>query len=220
MKIKLTQKLSFFMLVIFQLSSCVQTSEEIKESNLKIDANKGVGIGEKSAKDEFENEIFKIIRAFAKRDQKTLNSYVDRNIGIYLVPGPGTLLHFERLDSIDFSNSYVTYHQFVKKVENEYRINYENLPTFDCESFTWNKYGLFVANEYGSILTGIIENPQNAVEGKIYSEDEIKTIRNIDKITKSIILTQKDGDVHFGLAKLNGKYIITFLDIHESYCDI
>ena len=220
MKIKYLPTLLVLTFAIVQLTSCVEKSAESEKATVKTETPKVSAVKEINAKDEFENELIKIIRAFANHDQKTLNTYIDPNVGIYLIPGPGTLLHFERLDSIDFTNPYIQYHKFVTEQSASEKISYETLPTFDCENFTWNKYGLFVAKEYGSILTFIIQNPQNAVEGKVYSEAEIKTINNIDKITRSIILAEKDTDVHFGLAKLNGRYIITFLDLHESYCDV
>ena len=114
----------------------------------------------------------------------------------------------------------IAYHNFGKQNPANYKFKYEEFPRYNCETLEWNKYGIFVATKYGSILNGIIENPQNKVEGKIYSEDEIGIVKNIDKITKSVISTKKDGDIDFGIAKIKGKYIITYLDIHESYCDI
>ena len=220
MKLLRLQSLFFIILISFLLQSCAQKSLESEKSSseslIQIDTIKS----EINPKDELENEIRKIITAFEKKDELTLNTYLDKDIGLYLIPGPGTLLHYEKLTSLDFSNAIIAYHQFGKESEKNYEFKYENFPRYDCEYFEWDKYGLFVASEYRSILTGIIKNPQNVIEGKIYTEEEIKIIEAIDKITRSVMLTKKDGDINFGIAKLNGKYIITYLDIHESYCDV
>ena len=42
----------------------------------------------------------------------------------------------------------------------------------------------------------------------------------MEKISTLVYLTEKDGDIVFGIAKHNGKYIITFLNFSQSYCDV
>ncbi len=210
----------FMLLIVFFLGfqSCdLITSAKQNESNT-ID-NNIVTPKKIDAKKELELEIRKISSAFENKDEKTLNTYVDKDLGFYLVPGPGTLLHFEKLEKIDFSNSYIAYHQFGKQLGDS-KVKYESFPSYDCENYEWDKYGIFVGRKYGSILTWIIENPQNLVEGKIYTKEEIETIHQIDKITKRVIITKKDGDISFGIAKVKDKYIITYLEIYQSYCDI
>ncbi|UIR56799.1 hypothetical protein LZQ00_03035 [Sphingobacterium sp. SRCM116780] len=45
-------------------------------------------------------------------------------------------------------------------------------------------------------------------------------MKQIEKISTQVYLIEKEGDIAFGVAKLNGKYIITLLNLSESYCDI
>ncbi len=217
------KRLNLFLLLIsflFGLQSCESKVSENQNQNTTIAKKIVLKSNKIDSKKELELEILKIISAFEKKDEKTLNSYLDKDLGFYLVPGPGTLLHFEKLEKIDFSNDYISYHEFGKPGLGNYKIKYESFPRYDCENYTWDKYGIFVAKKYGSVLTGIIENPQNLVEGKIYTNDEIESIRKIDKITKPVILTKKDGDISFGIANYKDKYIITYLEIYQSYCDI
>lgn len=216
------KRLSLLLLipVLFGLQSCEPKVSENQNQNTTIAKKTTLKATKIDAKKELELEILKIISAFESKDEKALNSYLNKDLGFYLVRGPGSLLHFEKLEKIDFSNSYIAYHQFGKPDLENYKIKYETFPTYDCENFKWDKYGVFVASKYGSILTWIIENPQNLVPGKVYTSDEIERIRKIDKITKSVIIAKKDGDISFGIAKFKNKYVITYLEIYQSYCDI
>ncbi len=209
-----------FIPVLFGMQSCELNVSGQQNENVTVAKKTVLKSNKIDSKKELELEILKIISAFENKDEKTLNSYLDKDLGFYLVPGPGTLLHFEKSEKIDFSNDYISYHEFGKPGLGNYKIKYESFPRYDCENYTWDKYGIFVAKKYGSVLTGIIENPQNLVEGKIYTKDEIESIRKVDKITKPVILTKKDGDISFGIAKFKDKYIITYFEIYQSYCDI
>ncbi|OAH69300.1 hypothetical protein AXA65_14770 [Chryseobacterium sp. FP211-J200] len=169
---------------------------------------------------ELENEIFKVINAFKTKDEKTLNSYIDANVGFYLIPGPGTLLNFVTMDKISFDNAHISYHKFGDESIQRYKPIYENPPTYDCETYKWSKEGLFIDNEKITIFTYIVENPLNNEYDISFTKDEIAKIKQMEKISKLVHLAEKEGDIVFGIAKHNGKYIITFLNFSQSYCDV
>lgn len=217
------KRLNLFLLLIscfLGLQSCERKVSGQQNENTTMDKNISLKPNRIDSKKQLELEILKIASAFENKDEKTLNTYLDKDLGFYLVPGPGTLLQYHKLEKIDFSNGYIAYHQFGKPLGDSFKMKYETFPIYDCENFEWDKLGIFVSSKYGSILTWIVENPQNLVEGKIYTKEEIESINKIDKITRPVIITKKDGDISFGIAKVKDKYIITYLEIYQSYCDI
>lgn len=196
-----------------QKSTREQTEKIVPEK--KIPKNKN-----SNDKLELENEIFKVLNAFKTKDEKTLNSYIDVNVGFYFIPGPGTLLNFVMQEKISFDDGHFAYHQYGDKSIQHYKPIYENPPTYDCETYKWSKEGLFIDDEKVAIFTSIVENPLNEEYGISFSKDEIAKIKQMEKISTLVYLTEKDGDIVFGIAKHNGKYIITFLNFSQSYCDV
>ncbi len=169
---------------------------------------------------ELENEIIKIVKAFKTKNENILNKYIDASIGFYLIPGPGTQLNFKKTNAISFSDSYFSYHNFGSEEIQNYKPIYEDPPIYDCETYKWSKEGLFIDKDKITLFTSIIENPLNEENGISFSKDEIEAIKRMEKMSTQIYLTEKEGDIIFGIAKHNGKYIITFLNFSPSYCDV
>ncbi|MCD9853412.1 hypothetical protein LUD75_01755 [Epilithonimonas sp. JDS] len=90
-----------FILILFSISLFSCKNEKEKNTNTNIQ-NEKIPIATKiqNPKAELENEIIKLIKAFKTKDEKALNSYIDTNIGFYLIPGPGTLLNFKKTNEI------------------------------------------------------------------------------------------------------------------------
>ena len=213
-----------FILILFSISlfSCKNEKEKNEKNTNTNIQNEKIPVATKiqNPKSELENEIIKLLKAFKTKDEKTLNSYIDTNIGFYLIPGPGTLLNFKKTDEISFSDANVSYHKFGSNETHNYKPIYENPPTYDCETYKWSKEGLFIDKERVDIFTSIVENPLNKEYDISFSKDEVAEIKQMEKISTQVYLTEKDGDIVFGIAKYNGKYIITFLNFSPSYCDV
>lgn len=118
-------------------------------------------------------------------------------MGFYFIPGPGTILNFVMPEKISFDDGYFAYHQYGDKLIQHYKPIYENPPTYDCETYKWSKEGLFIDHEKVAIFTSIVENPLNEEYGISFSKDEIAKIKQMEKISTLVYLTEKDGDIAF-----------------------
>ncbi len=166
-------------------------------------------------------EINRIIQAFQKKDTAVLNAYINPDLGFYLIPGPGTIPHFEAMETIDFSNGYLSYHQFGVSGTTLPMQRKEALPQYSCETFTWSEYGLFAGTGRSKRLTGIMEIQALAGEEDYKGSDEDKAIaKRVDAVTMDIVLAEKDTDIVFGVALIAGRYYLTYLDLRDSYCDV
>lgn len=166
-----------------------------------------------------EQFILDVIAGFKNKDAKFLNSLIDPKVGFYIIPGPGTLMHFEAMDKIDFTNNYLYYHKFGALTTTKYKLQATNhSPEYDCDNQKWDKYGLFlITGDYPVFENILIRQEMGQME---VNPQDIVFAKRIDAITKTVYFTEKDSDVVFGFAKKDGRYIITYIDVQKTYCDI
>ena len=166
-------------------------------------------------------EINRIVQAFQRKDTVILNAYINPEIGFYLIPGPGTIPHFEAMEAIDFSNGYLSYHQFGVAGSSPNILKKEMLPQYSCETFTWSEYGLYAGTGKSGRLTGIMEMQSLAgEEGHKGSAEDKAIAKRVDAVTTDVVLAEKDTDIVFGIALIAGRYYLTYLDLRDSYCDV
>lgn len=207
-----------------QLKGNIKPSDE--KGNLTSDESKQIKYhsmltlsGEKNRELDFEAEIFDILNAFKTKDEKRLNARIDTSIGFYIIPGPGTLLHFEKSDYISFAEPLMAYHQFGVAEKVKYKIiEIDEFPEYSCENRKWNKNGLFLIRGNAHIFTNILDRQLLGGQKIVAGDPEIA--KKIDPITKTVILAQKDSDIIFGVAEIKGRLILTYLDLSCTYCDI
>ncbi len=206
----------FIVLIIF---SC---KNETKENTIKLDSPT-ITIEQQNrsrASVEVEkDEIIAIINAFKNKDEKALNERIDTNVGFYIIPGSGTLLHFEKLDKISFTIPLFKYHRFGNIEKNNYKIiDVDKGPEYSCEDEKWDKYGLFLIGGKSTIFSNILDG--QILGGQENEPNSREIAKSIDAITKTVFLTEKNSDIIFGIAKIHGKTILTYLDLSRTYCDI
>lgn len=166
-----------------------------------------------------EKIIQTIIKAFRSKDEKTLNALIDPQTGFYVRSGPGVLPHFEKWTKVDFSNPLMEYHKFGAPGDNNYSIiRTDERPAYDCETFKWNKTGLFLMSVNLHPFNEVIR--AQAAGGEEPTPQDKAIADKLDPITTVVFLTEKDADIIFGFAKKDGRYILTWLDLFQTYCDI
>jgi hypothetical protein len=129
-------------------------------------------------------------------------------------------LHFEKWDSINFSDPYISNYNFGDKALTNYTIKYEPKPVYSCEDYKWDKYGLFVDDNTDSLFTTIMDRLKKYEEGISFPKEEIAQVKQIEKISQGVYLAEKDGETVFGITYYGGRYILTFLNVSESNCDV
>ena len=221
------KKLLAFTILTFALQACGDKtqrnenaeSEKVEEVNT-IENKKSISSDSERSRDtEFENEIVAIVNAFKNKDGAFLNRYIDAEIGFYIIPGAGTLRHFEKVDSLDFKDPQMEYHPFGKPENEKYKVIYtKKSPEYSCESQGWNRYGLFVISGKSNVFSNILYAQEQ--DGWDISTQDRTIADKVDAITQTVFLTQKDSDIVFGISRKGNKYILTYLDLNYTYCDI
>jgi hypothetical protein len=188
------------------------TKTKIEKQNIQLPNVNGEISNEKI-------EILTIINAFEKKDEKTINEFINPSIGFYIIPGPGTFLHFEKLDKINFTNPYIKYHKFGNFKETKYQIiQTDKFPQYSCENQKWDKYGLFLIRGNSNIFNKILQ--KQIFGGQKIEANSNEIAKKIDSITETVFLTKKNSDIIFGFTKINGQIALTYLDLSQTYCDI
>ena len=162
--------------------------------------------------------IVQVVKAFKEKDAPTLNSLIPKDKGLIVLYKPGTMVKYGKTDRIDFEKSvpeYLPNFHFVT----DYKIKFENLPTYDCETMKWSKQGLYCDSvNIDSLLSGTAVN-LNKFGGDSISEFEIKTFVDLEKNSRRIVLSDNDkGDLVFYLTLINNKWYLTILDTVSSDC--
>ncbi|GAA4149912.1 hypothetical protein GCM10022217_02390 [Chryseobacterium ginsenosidimutans] len=213
------QTFSIFLILLF--FSCKNEKKSINSNSSKTEVEKqNINLPNVNReKNNEKTEILTIINAFEKKDEKTLNEFINPSVGFYIIPGPGTLLHFDKQNKISFKNPNIEYHNFGNPEETEYQIIQTNkFPKYSCENQKWDKNGLFLIRGNSNVFSNILE--MQILGGQKIEPNNKEMATRIDSITETIFLTKKDGDIIFGFAKIDGQLILTYLDLSQTYCDI
>jgi len=195
---KTTIKHSTLVLLFFGLLFSCQT-KEIKKGNL-------------------ESIIVQVVKAFKEKDAPTLNSLIIKDKGLIVLFKPGTMVKYGKTDRIDFEKpvpEYLPNYHFVT----DYKIKFENLPTYDCEAMKWSKQGLYCDSvNIDSLLSGTAVC-LNKFGGDSISDSEIKSFVDLEKNSRRIVLSDNDkGELVFYLTLINNKWYLTILDTVSSDC--
>lgn len=208
------------LLLLCFILSCKK--EKIKSiSPVSIDSIKPATKSEVKVDKQLSEEEFidSVVMAFKNKNEKYLNSLIDPEYRFYIIPGPGTLMHFDLMEKIEFSQAYLNYHNFGVPNGKLPKLQYSSeTPQFDCETQKWDKYGLYR-------ITGNIKVFENILVGQEMGQWEVNPddriiAKKLDPITKSVYFTEKDSDVIFGFAQVNGRYILIYVNVQPTYCDI
>jgi len=175
---------------------------------------------------QFINTCKKIGQALISKDLKTLNSYVNKNTGAYVLYGLGAYggcLHLTKIvsDTSLFSlNEY--YDSIPFKTD---RLKFENKPIyFTCsgddenKSYQWNKEGSFIdiSNKHKPISHLMHFWSQSDLGFELSTSEKIR-IKNIEKNMRKVVCTA--ADTIFYMSFINNKWYLTIIDQLETDCD-
>ena len=161
---------------------------------------------------ELGNTVFKVLNAYLDKDTATLNQFISREIGLYVLFRRGVFDEFEKTLKIDFDNpipEYFPYFEFDKFDE----IKYETLPKFSYETESWDKFGLYVDttlvdNLLSRTAKNLVEYREDNIEPNLISQfEEIES-----KSFRIILVDRNGGEFIFYLTKLNDSWFLTIID--------
>ena len=88
----------------------------------------------------FQNTAKTVVQRLVSRDSAGLNKLIDTTIGVYILYRIGVQDNYKQYRSINFKDSAYPNAPFYEDVKLT-KLEYASLPTFDCATSKWKKYG-------------------------------------------------------------------------------
>ena len=167
---------------------------------------------------QLESTIVQVVKAFKEKDANTLNCMMPKEKGLIVLFKRGTMDEYGKTEKIDFEKPLPEYLPKIHFVT-DYKIKFESLPTYDCETMKWSKQGLYCDTvSQDSLLSGTALN-LNKFRGDSIPASEIKSFVELEKNSRRIVLSDNDnGELVFYLTLIDNKWYLTMLDTVTSDC--
>lgn len=219
---------TFFILLSFIiLVSCNEKNIEQKTSKIletatqkenSIESKTTVKPKTDTAKTKLETTIISILKAYQNKDEKTLNRFINKDLGIIFLFRMGAYDNLNIDKNISFAKPTPQYLPYANEIDTDYKISKTTLPVFSCDTENWDKPpGIYLDTthiDHSLSQIAIIENKLN--EEKIWSDIEIEKLKNLEKNSHKIIVIGKNNiEFIFYLTKINDKWYLSAIDRNE-----
>jgi len=165
-----------------------------------------------------ESTIVQVVKAFKEKDAVTINSLMPKENGLIVLFKRGTMDEYGKAEKIDFEKPFPEYLPNIHFVT-DYKIKFENLPTYDCETMKWSKQGLYCDSVSQDSLLSRTALNLNQFRGDSIQASEIKRFAELEKNSRRIVLSDSDhGELVFYLTLIDNKWYLTMLDTVTSDC--
>jgi hypothetical protein len=177
-----------------------------------------------SKQKDFEKTVKALVMAFEKEDIKTINSYIDKSTGLFLLYRSGVFDQYIKLEGVPLVDTSYP-HVLVKNHIKFTSIKYQKLPTINCDNGKWSKAGLFIDTTKTFNTLSEICKMQNKYlhtdtpDEKIPAK-EIKAYKLLEQKSRRIICCTRKifDDLIFHLMYKNGKWFLWLIDKVASDC--
>ncbi len=174
-----------------------------------------LSFGQSSKEQNFVLTLKKVVTALAKRDSVSLNKYIDKKTGVYILNRIGVFDTYQHFPTLGFSDTTYPNAPFYDKVKLT-TLKYSSLPAFDCER--WTKTGTFVdTSKTDHLLSKIAKNINKEIKGKV-SAKTITEFYNLESKSRRIVIADKNSnELIIYLSFVNSKWVLTIID--KATCD-
>lgn len=205
---KLQQKTSTILETATQKENSIESKPSVKPKTVTV-------------KKTLETTITLVIKAYQKKDEKTLNRLINKDLGITFLFRMGAYDKLYIAKNISFAKPTPQYLPYSNEIDTDYKISKTTLPVFSCDTENWDKPpGIYIDTthiNHSLSEIAITENKLN--EEKIWSDIQIEKLKNLEKNSHKIILIDKNKiDFVFYLTKINDKWYLSAIDRNE-VCD-
>jgi hypothetical protein len=168
----------------------------------------------------FKTTVQNIVIAFSKQDSVTIAKYTISKIGLYQLDRIGVFDHYNHFKTLSFSDS--TYPQVLFQQSKNIKLlslKYSSLPTWNCDSESWSKKGLFVDTTKTDHLLSKICKYENKFRPDNIPDKTIQFFYDSENKSRRIVLYDNNGiGLVFYLSYLNDKWYLTIVDNVSSDC--
>lgn len=168
-----------------------------------------------------EKTIFKVLKAYQSKDEKTLNTLIQKDFGIAILYKRGVYDNLAIVDRLTFNRPIPEYLAFDHEISTDYKIHFGTLPEFSCDTLEWNKpHGIYCdVNKIDKTLSTVAKDENKILEENVWSSQKIKKLEEIENKSHKIIAIGKEGNVFiFYLMFHKNKWYLVAIDRFE-VCD-
>ena len=191
-----------------------QNSEKDTIVDHKIDSKTGADFDET----ELNKTIFKVIKAYQKKDEQTLNGLIYKDFGLAILFARGAFNNVSITEKISFAAPVPEYLPYANSFETDYEITENLLPEFSCGTEKWNQpSGIYFDTKIRDKSLSETAKMENEILGDgHWSEQEIKRFEEIEKISHQVISIGKNNETFiFYVGLIDGIWYLTAIDRFE-----
>jgi hypothetical protein len=167
---------------------------------------------------ELEDVIFKVINAYNDNDSISINNLISPEIGFYVVFKRGVFPEYQKTENLDFNKPIPEYLPYFD-VKPTSGLEYERLPTYDCEEMEWSKIGLFCDTTSRDHLLSQTAQILKKYRNDNIGEEKINYFKHLEDNSQRIILIDNEGgELIFYLTEIKEKWYLTIIDRLTSDC--
>lgn len=164
------------------------------------------------------NAITDVIKAFDAEDTAKLNQYIHSDKGFTVLFRRGILDQYRTVTEIDFHHpvpEYLPYTPFTVDLN----IRREALPTFNCDTETWSKIGLYLDTTTTDHLLSNTATKFNQYGEANIPPTTIDTFKALEANSHRIVLVDDKGrELIFYLTLIDDKWYLIILDQVTTDC--
>ena len=180
------------------------------------------------APDNLEATAIQIIRAFEQKDSITINQLIHKKLGLVIIHNPGAIRRYEIINELSFDKPIPSYHPYEYNITadhnstTDYKLKYEILPEFSCDTEKWDKTGFYcdtLKRDHSlSSIAKLLREYETAKEDETKMDAEIIRFREMEKNSHRIILLTDNANLIFHLTLIEGKWYLSVFD-RVTECD-
>ncbi len=206
--------LGLLLLVVTACNNSGKKVEAHQDSTQRVEMNNPEEIQQIS------EVITRFARAYLSEDNGKINALIHPEHGIAVIHRPGVADTYTIIDSIDFKNPMPKHYAYPVFV-NKQVLKFEPLPSYDCETFKWDKFGFYcdtTATAVNKPLETLAKFAEEYVETK-FDDAKKKEVAIYEDGAYRVILAQEDGELIFHVKKFDKGWYVTILDRAYTNCD-
>lgn len=168
--------------------------------------------------DDLESTILKVVKAFREKDAGTVNGLICAELGLQIIHRPGAHDYYRSVDKIYFKEPDPNFMPDFD-LPDDYRLQFDTLPTFSCDDYSWSKLGLFCDTTAVNRLYSRILQSINRYDLGHVPESDIEAWKAIEDKSKRVIFSAPDfNSLIFHLTWIDGQWRLSMLDLLTDDC--
>lgn len=161
-----------------------------------------------------------VLNAWNNKDSLQFSKLLTPSIGLYWIYTNESNLDYRHFKTPSFNDTN-SLSQYTAQTLPSGALHIDTLlPTYDCNTMTWNKYELFCDTSTQSrLISYLLGSIENHWKRKVPTH-RVEQLYTIQKNSRQVLATAKDGSLFiFYMSYLKNNWCLTAIDYRNTECD-